>query len=368
MAITVQDQPDWNNYEFHSVGNPIEFLVSSTNTAVANFKLDVNIYHEPSGVNTLISNLKYDIIPDTTQVLIDVAPILKSKISESITNLRTVVQGLQNETSKMYRFNVKFQEYLGTIPSLSGSVTTSNTYYYFNGALKYKEWQRNDIDLFRLNSNTGSDTLTGRLLSGFSNKVAATHSAVVASPATYFRAYNVMKIRSNQLLQTQFIWAGTSGGGKRYTIYYYDSNFNAVFSGTKTATSTTNYVSMNVGTTAIIGISGGTLGSLDSTAKYMSISVSTDTYQLTGTYLYELDWSPCGRFDTYEMHWLNRNGGWDSWVFDKRSYVSTMIDRKSYNQYTIPISGSSIVHNTYDINGHSHIVSTKEKYEVRSGY
>ena len=60
MAITIQDQPTANT--FYSVGNPIELLVSSNQTAQTNFKFNVRVYYDPAGANTLLATLKLSLI------------------------------------------------------------------------------------------------------------------------------------------------------------------------------------------------------------------------------------------------------------------------------------------------------------------
>ena len=69
MAITILDQPSAN--VFQSVGNPIELLLSSNQTAQSNYKFLVRIYYDPSGVNLLLATLKYDILPGTTQAIVN---------------------------------------------------------------------------------------------------------------------------------------------------------------------------------------------------------------------------------------------------------------------------------------------------------
>ena len=364
MAITIQDQPAAST--FYSVGNPIEFLISSTLTASANFKLSIDVYSPAS--TTLLANLKYDIIPSTTQVLADIHQILKSKISENITNLRTSASGVKNESLKHFTANLKATEYLGNPPALiSSGITTSNTFSIFNGSLKYLGWVKGDITKYRIASATGTNTLNQRFLSGFSNYAAVTESVIFAAPATYFKgSYNVRKINSAQLAQISWLWQGTSGTDAVITLGAFKSDLSSYIQTSKSLTSVHALMSMNIGTAVLIA---GGWAALDNTYTYLSVKLKqTDGTEKTGLYLFEIDWTPCSRFDSYEIHWLNRYGGWDSWVFDKRSRKATEIDRRAFNPTSLPISGSSIVHNIYDIKGKNFVVSTKERYLVNSRY
>ncbi len=363
MAITVLQQPSANDYQ--AAGNPIELLVSSSNTGATNFKLDVKLYYDPTGVNTLIAGLKFDPLPGTSNILIDIAPLLRSKLTDEITNLRTSATGVKNETTQLQYCNLKIQEYYGTIPALSGSVTTSNTILFQNAFLKYRGWERGDYDLYKINSASGANTLTQKLCTAFDNFRAVTNAAVLASPSQYFT--QVKKITSDQLCQIFWLWTGSSGTNKKVVINTFDSSFASVISANKSLASAQSPSSLNIGTASLIA-GGGALSALDSTSKYMSLSVESNSFQLTGTYFYEIDWSPCSRFDSYEIHWKNRYGGWDSWVFDKKSKHNTEIQRQTFNPASLPVSGSTIVHNSYDITNVNSSVSTKESYEIKSKY
>lgn len=365
MALTIQDQPA--SQVFYPVGNPIEYLISSTNSATSNFKVDIKVYYDPAGANTLIYTGKYDIIPSTTQILFDAHKVLKSRVAENITNLRTSATGIKTESLKSFTARVVAQEYFGAVPALTGSTSTSNTIRVWNGALKYRGWQRGDTAKYRIDSTSAVDTLTQKLLTGFENRAEVLHSAVVAAPASYFRGqYNLRKITSSQLAQIQWLWQGSGGTSNNVSINTYQSDLTAGQTGTITLASAVGYSSLNIGMAALIADGTGSLDLLSSTDKYMSVSVHNASKQLSSTYLFEIDWSPCSRFDSYEIHWLTRAGGWDSKIFDKRSKHFTDIEKKGYNSNSLPISGSSIVHNSFDIKGRNNVISTKERYILNS--
>jgi len=365
MAITIQDQPSAN--VFQSVGNPIELLISSNNTGQPNYKFYVSIYYDPSGANTLLAVLKYDLIPSTTQALINISKIAASRIAENITNLRTSASGIKNETTKFHKVNVVCQDFYGTIPAVvaSGSAT-SNTLLYFNGALKYQGWVNDDLDLYKIASASVADTLTQKILTGFDNGIPTLQTTVNAGLSTYFKgSNNIRKIKSSQLAQLNFLWQGTGGANSKVSLFAYKTDLSASITVVPSLASVQGLQSLNFGTAALIAL-GGTMAGLDSTYTYLSLAVTNNTYQLTQTYLFEIDWTSCSRYESYEIHWLNRYGGWDSWTFNKRSRHTTEIERQSYNPTFLPVSGSSIVRNSYDITGKNFIVSTKESYIVNS--
>lgn len=367
MALTLNSEP---TLQFTSVGNPIEYLISSTNTAQSNFKFAVRVYYDPSGTNTLLAALKLDVIPSTTKALLDISRIVQSQIIEDISNLRTSATGIKNETTRLKYVQVTFQEYYGSIPTTAGSVTSSSILPIVNQSYKYTEWVKSgNVAKYNIVSAPGVDVLTGRLLTGFDHAVAATDAAISASPSTYFNgAYNIRKITSSQLAQIMFNWYGTGGTNKTLQFAYFTSVPALSFSYSRSLSSNTCPTSMNIGTAAMIAIGSGAITGLSSNEKYFYVCVKNASNQLTGAYLYEIEWTSCSRFDTYEIHWLNRLGGWDSWVFDKRSGHNTTIERKGYSQTSIPVSGSSVVHNSYDITNRNFVANTKEVYECRSKY
>jgi hypothetical protein len=368
MAITIQQQPFTSGTSyFFPVGNPIEFLVSSSLSTAPNFKIEVKVY-SPDTDATPIATLRYDIIPSTTQILFDARQILQSKITEGITNLRTSATGIKYETTKYKTAKVTFGESYGAIPSVTGSPTSSGVFNFYNGFFKYQGWAANDWQDYNLNSGTGTNQFN-KLLTGFDNGVSATDAAVSAAPATYFKGgYNVKKINYNQLTQIQWLWKGASGSFSIAQFAFFTEAPALSFSYSTSVTSVASMQSMNIGTAALLAIGSGTILGLDSNEKYFYVCIKTGGagYQLSKCYLYEIDWTPCSKFETFEIHWLNRYGGWDSWIFNKRSRHTTEIERQSYNPTFLPISGSTIVRNSYDITGKNFIVSTKESYTLNS--
>jgi hypothetical protein len=363
MAITIQAQP--NATAFYPVGNPLEVLVSTTLSAAQNIKIEAKVYSPYTDV-TPLATLRYDIIPSTTQILADVHKILQSKITEGITNLRTSATGIKYETTKYKTAKVTFAESYGAIPSVTASPTSSNVFNFYNGSFKYKGWVSNDWQDYNLNSATAANEFN-KLLTGFDNGVSATDAAISSSPTTYFKgSYNVRKITSSQLAQLSWLWGGSSGSFSIAQFAFFTEAPALSFSYSTSVSSTKSMQSMNIGTAALLAIGSGTILGLDSNEKYFYICIKTNTYQLSKCYLFEIDWSPCSKYDSYEIHWLNRYGGWDSWIFNKRSRVATEIERQGYNPTFLPISGSSIVRNSYDITGRNYVVSTKEKYILNS--
>jgi hypothetical protein len=353
MSVTILQQPATPN--ILSVINPIEFLISSNNSALANFKFQVSVYYDPAGANTLLAQLRYDIIPSTTKALVDVSRILQSRIAENITTLNSQTTVMTKETTKLHKANVVFQDYFGTIPAASGSTTTSNTIYFYNGAFTYREFVKDYIAKYRLSLNAVSNQLDYKILTSFNNFAEQTQATVAASGLTFFKSNYTRVVKYGQFVQFNFLWHNASQGANMTVNQVTNAGVStSLFSGSIVAA--IQYVSK------LLLVTG-----LADDIKYLTMAIRDSSYQVTGTYLFEID-KTCSRFDSYELHWLNRLGGWDSWVFDKRSQHNIEIIRKQYNPTFSPVSGNSIVRNTFDATNKNFVVSTKERYRLTSNY
>jgi hypothetical protein len=78
MAITIQDQP--STTYVRPAFAPIEYLLTSTNTAQTGFKIICKVYFDPTGANTLISTQQISIKPLTIQAIFSVQDVVKSYV------------------------------------------------------------------------------------------------------------------------------------------------------------------------------------------------------------------------------------------------------------------------------------------------
>lgn len=364
MAITIQDQPSAGaNAEFAPVGNPIEFLVSTSLSTAQNIKIECKVY-APDSDTTPAATLRYDLIPGTTQILFDARKILQAEITENIVNLRSSTLGCTVETLKTSRAKVTFAESYGAIPSVTASPTVSNLFQLWNASFKYKGWE---TEAAKYKLIGGSTNLTKKVLTNFSNGISVAMGSIIAAPSSYFKGqYNLKKYTSTQLSQLTWLFDANGATRSKIVMYAFKSDLSSYTSGTSDVAADDKVVSCNIAIPLLAGFSGSL--TLDSTYKYLACYISDETYQISQSFLFEIDWSPCSKYDSYEIHWLNRQGGWDSWIFNKRSRRTTEIERQGYNPTFLPISGSSIVRNTYDITGRNFVVSTKETYQLNSDH
>ena len=102
-------------------------------------------------------------------------------------------------------------------------------------------------------------------------------------------------------------------------------------------------------------------------AKYYAIAIydESTTELASFAYLYELD--DCNiNYTGYELHWLNRWGGFDSFVFDGKSNQTTEVN-KTFAKYAADrINGTSLNYSTYAQNMRAFHTGTSESYSLNS--
>ena len=111
MALTIQDQPRTTNFSPEPSFAPIEYLVSSTETAQSGFKVIASLFTDPSGDNTKIATLQLNTIPSATQVVTDIQNIIQSFVTSDYSVLAGDTTDISQSALK--DFKIAFQEYLG---------------------------------------------------------------------------------------------------------------------------------------------------------------------------------------------------------------------------------------------------------------
>jgi hypothetical protein len=74
----------------------------------------------------------------------------------------------------------------------------------------------------------------------------------------------------------------------------------------------------------------------------------------------------CTGFTPYEVHWLNRYGGFDSWTFTSKSKINTELTQATFKNDADEILSSTIVKNTYKRFVQPFHTQQKETYSLNS--
>lgn len=347
MAITIQDQPI--TIKPKPAYSPIDYLVNSTSTAESGFKLIVSVHKDPSGDNTKVSTLQLNTIPNATQLVTDIQNIVKSFVSSSYSILDGDTVGIAS--TDLTEFKLMFQEYYSG--GLQGTAVSGNVFQSWNASPKYTEFSSGNYEEWSLDQYE-----VNQFLNGFrTNK---TDFFNFSSSDNWLKVRPTQKIQANWIIRSGFL------GNQEVWLKTLDSNFSALATYTLNASNDDSQYSLDIGFSELSSHSWSSTFS-DTNVKYYVIGIydSGDTNFLTEFLLFEVD--ECeDTYTDYELHWLNRKGGYDSFVFSGKSNQTTNIN-KSFAKYTTrTIGGTSISHNTYAQRKRAFNTSLSESYELNS--
>lgn len=345
MAITIQDQPDIA-YVYPAY-SPIEYLVSSTNTAQTGFKIICKVYYEA----VLVSTQQINIRPSTTQAILSIQDVVKSFVTSQYSLLNGDSVNVQETT--INSFSVVFQEYYDG--ALQGSTETSSSVLVYNASPTYIQFASNEWQDYQVADNILAED---KFLSGFDN--IADNSAGLSS------ATNWLKVKDDQKLQIQWLQR-TASVNEEIIFQTLDASFSVI------STSTLNlglknkgYYSLDIGRQEV-GAHSWDTPPVFTNAKYFAIVIYYDSFSapISKWYFYEID--DCDtNYTPYELHWLNRWGGFDSFVFDGKSRESSNI-KKTFAKYsTDRISGTSLQYTTSAQRTRAFNTSVNESYSLNS--
>jgi len=380
MALTVQTDVSGN--VIYPSYNPIRFGVESSSTSEDNYKTIVYIHRDPSGDDEKVAELRYDIRPSTNAVLVDVSKITQSFVSTDIANVVAETVGGATESSDYEEWKVAFQEYFGAIPAATGSVVSGTTFYTCNGAFRFEEWK--DYNYYASEGNwvvLADDTAASIVSSNiwmhdWGNVHTTSTGATGLEASSLTRDLNWLPIQAGQYLPLRWRKSDYTEGG--IYINLYDENFSLNHQdGVDWINAPSEYCvrSMNVGTDELNATAGITF-TVNTDDKYMAVCWYDPDDSGGGAairrgsnfLLYEIDHTPCDTYTNYEILWLNRLGGIDSYVFTGRPYKNYEWENSRYMRNTVSINtdGSTITDNLHARKMGTDSTRTKRKYKVNS--
>jgi hypothetical protein len=350
MAITIQDQP--STTYVRPAFAPIEYLLETdTNlTTAVGFKIICKVYFDPTGANTLISTQQLNIKPLTIQAIFSVQDVVKSyvPITYSIPEGDTV-DLIENPLSD---FKVTFQEYYDS--SLQGDIEDSNVIAAYAASPKYIQFASNEWQDYQI----ATSATEKNFLSGFSN-----HIPVINA---FSAADTFLKVKDTQKLQVQWLQRSATANLQVW-FKTLDASFAQVsLSVLDIGTTNKNYFALDIGRQEV-GAHTWDTPPVWTNAKSFAIGLYDEhtVDMCSNTYLYELD--DCDtNYTNYELHWLNRWGGFDSFVFDGKSDERTTINKTFAKYATDRISGSTLSYTTSAQRTRAFHTGTSESYTLNS--
>mgnify|MGYP001820523918 CR=1 FL=1 len=350
MAITIQDQPS-SNY-FYPAYSPIEYLVSSTSTSESGFKIICKVYYGAQ----LVSTQQINIRPSSTQAILSTQDVIKSFVSSQYSLLDGDSVGVQSED--ISSFSVVFQEYYDG--ELQGNTETSNIVSVWNASPKYIEWANLSGGTKKYEDWSIEDYFAEtekEFLNGFEQQ------------ADWFNlssANNFLKVRTEQKYQASWIMRENLSDTYKIYLQTLDSTFTTILSTTMTASNTAGLYTLDVGASEVASHSWVTTPVMTN-VKYYALRILnfTEDVWATKTIMFEIDDCENGYTD-YELHWLNRKGGYDSFTFSGKSNQTTSINKTFAKYNTRTIGASSITHNTYAQRKRAFNTSLSDSYRLSS--
>ena len=348
MAITIQDQP--STTYVRPAFAPIEYLLSSTNASQTGFKIICKVYFDPTGANTLISTQQLNIRPLTTQAVFSVQDVVKSyvPITYSIPEGDTV-DLIENPLSD---FKVTFQEYYDS--SLQGSAVASDVIAAYAASPKYIQFASNEWQDYQV----ATSAIDKNFLSGFSNHI----PVINAFSATD----TFLKVKDTQKIQVQWLQRSATANLQVWFKTLDASLAQVSISVLDIGLTNQNYFALDIGRQEV-GAHTWNTPPVWTDAKYFAVGLYDESTveMCSNTYLYELDVCDTN-YTPYELHWLNRWGGFDSFVFDGKSNQDTEINKTFAKYATNRISGTSLVYSTSAQRTRAFHTGTSESYSLNS--
>ena len=348
MAITIQDQP--STTYIRPAFAPIEYLLSSTNTAESGFRIVCKIYLNPAGANTLVSTQQISTRPSSTQSVLSIQDIVKSFVESqySLLNGDTV----DVATTALKYFRVVFQEYYDN--ALQGSTVTSSTIPVYNASPTYIEFATNQYQNYQL-ATSGTDT---RLLSSFDNTKDVFFD--------FSSNDSFIKVKPTQKMQMQWLQRDSASNFQVWLITL-DSNFATIqLSKLDVGTTAQNYYSLDIGRQELPSHSWDVAPNFTNCKYYGIVLYDELTANLASrVYLYELN--DCDtNYTEYELHYLNSKGGFDSFVFDGKSREETNISKTLAKYSADRVSGTSLNYSTSAQRTRPFNTSLSDVYSINS--
>ena len=338
MAITIQQTPE--NYS--PAYNPIWWVVSSTNTAQANFQYICDVYITGvtfAGGATYL-RLKCPADPTYGRGVFNVSPILQRQLTSDI---QDVVYGFQQAPNSIIEYDVKFGELYGASSGVIAypSLTNSTGRTAFNGSLNTIEFKDYDSDDYVANTfSTQINFLTNMPSSGTirTDENAWIYAMSQTSGAIKF-AHVVTYDSTNTLIYSYYVinhqYFNTATIANRMLRFTSGYNMDDIVAGNITNQSGTALPILSRPESPPV-------------ARYEIYFTDSSHNRITESYYFKID-NPCTNHTVYRLHFKNKFGAFDSFSFIRASQISSDIKRDKYEKVLGEFkSGSSYTYNIKD--------------------
>jgi hypothetical protein len=338
MAITILQEPTTPGPVF----NDQNWMVSSNNTAQPNFQFIAEVY---SAGGTLLCKLKRPIETGTTKGWFSLGRIIEAYLSYNFAYNEIVSS--QN-LSSYYRYYIKFGEEYGSTVTEYLNLATGTTTFVWNAALKTYEFPAFSISSWQYdNGSTG----VGRFLTPIRSNYPTTlnqwgHLWLLQKPSAPPDRVKVVAYDSAGATTTSYFATGLTTNDPAYTLIRipaHPENLNGIVtlvSGTPGSVipSTTVYYTLQMYNSAAPALTG----------EVMRFDVNCESNFTTPVVLY----------------WMNRYGGFDSFVFDGQNQYKSDTQRKAYRRNQRAISGNNYLYSADGLGMVNHFTEVSESVQL----
>ena len=333
MAITIQSSAD----TYSPAYNPIWSVVSSTNTAQANFEYICDLYITgvtfAGGASYL--RLKSPADPTYSRGIFNVSNILQRQLTSDIGNS---IYGFQQCSNSILEYTLKFGELYGPSSGVVAytDLTVDSARYAFIGSLAHIERKDYAVSNYVANnSSTQVQILSNAPSSGTIRTDENQWIYVMSQTSGAIKYANINTYKANRLFQNAYRvinhqYFNTSTVANRMLRFPCGYNLDSISQG-----DIVNGIAQPV-----LG-----LGTIDAIEIYFT---DTNYNRVTESH-WILKSTPCTSHSVFRLHFKNKWGGFDSFSFIRASQKSADITRSKYEKPTGNFkSGSSYTYNKTD--------------------
>ena len=345
MAITIDQQVTGMATAY----NPIDYVLSSTNTSETSFKFISDVY--VNGVKRHRYLTPAD--PNYSNGFIDIASIIESYLTFDFDTALND-DSIKDNPNSIVEVYVDFGEQYdvsGVITDFSG-LATSQTLEIINGSLEYEDYIGFDYTDYYNNSSSLTKFLTNAPVNRtIPSDMNAWLYMYNDNSTVYLDKVRVRTYDSNGTINGLFTFSNSYRGGGNYT----DNHLRFP-------------VGANLNNVTGVTVNSGALPILD--ADVASYDVQTFDNLITGTSeirTYTRDLT-CTGFDRYTLHFINELGGFDSFAFDLVHKINWSKEQSNYMTHGYTRSEDAVTRNLTKHQKRSYHTQTNKSIRLTSNW
>lgn len=346
--ITIEQEPD----QFTPAYERQDFVVSSDNTSQPNFKFVCDIYID----STLIKRMTRPAHPDFNSARFDTHRIIESFVTHDI-NL-TATDGVYKNENSFVEFQCKFGEEYGLDSSgvtVYDDLATSSFRYAINASPNsndFVDWDGSEYVL---------DSSGGLFLHDYPTFYDGKRGGIVLRGQNQWAYFITLRNKVDRLVITTY-----DENRSLIDEYQIDNPYVSVSTDAdQFLRCATGYNANDIDQAQLIT---GTQPIFTADVKYYEVYTVDASNNLTSETLYFEISDNCSVFDTFELTWLNRLGGFDTFIFDHAHTENIKIDRKQYKQQVGTMAATSFTVTKADRGYQNYFTSSNSELKLRSGW